>query len=229
MATRIRIDEDKHVRAVITDQEGGRTFYANAHYNQSAPGVISFIEEEGGDQGNIHAIVSGESPGTRDLEFEAVDSFFDDLEAAETFVVVDAVAFELILKPQAGVSLVLTKTGYKVRIIEQITPEISAEAVPVDEFGLGEHNGVPAPTAFYASGLTNIEWESVNGKFNFDTGGGPGPGPISGVLTLTLVPNEGGDDIIRVSATNSSGQPIVQDFAFRILNASQVALQVTET
>jgi hypothetical protein len=230
MATRIRIGEDKHIRATLTDQEGGRAFFANAGYSNDGPdfAAISFLEEEGGDSGNTHAIVSGEGPGTAVMDFDAVDSFFDNVSAQETFVVVDAVAFELILKPVAGVGLVVTKTGYKVRLTESVTPEIAAELVPIDEFGAGEHNGVPAPLAFYASGLTNVEWESVNGLFLFDTGGGPGPGPISDVLTLTLVPNAGGDDILRVSGTNFSGDPITQDFAFRILNASQVGLAVTE-
>jgi hypothetical protein len=132
----------------------------------------------------------------------------------EEFIVVDANGFSLRLI--AGQNVICSQVdGVNVLHLDlQTLFQVLATATPVDEFG--------------ASGLTNITWTSATGRFFFDVGGGANPGPAVDVLTLTLTPQSGGDDVITVSATNSIGQPISTEFLFRVAHATSARLAVTK-
>jgi hypothetical protein len=146
----------------------------------------------------------------------------------EEFIVVDANGFSLRLI--AGQNVICSQVdGVNVLHLDlQTLFQVLATATPVDEFGGRSDVERTAPTLVYASGLTNITWTSATGRFFFDVGGGANPGPAVDVLTLTLTPQSGGDDVITVSATNSIGQPISTEFLFRVAHATSARLAVTK-
>jgi hypothetical protein len=231
MTHKLRVHDLRAVHALVRDQQGDFIEVFNAGYNENEyAGIFSTLADPSDPGNSLKILVSGEAPGTGALEFDADDNFLNPIPThSEEFEVVDADRFMLSLTSLvSGVSVVRTVLegiDYLIGIGTQATPEIQAVATPQDEISrrFDQHLA-----SLYASGLTSIEWESQNGRFLFDMGGGPVPGPATGTLSLKLIPDSGGDDVITISAINSVGQAIATSFGFRILSPTEVVLEVTE-
>jgi hypothetical protein len=193
-------------------------FLLNETWDSSVPGVAT-VTQDGVDP--RLAEVEAVAPGTSIVTFEGGNQFSDPVSVAVPVTVLDASA----LRIQFGTALNL-KVIHDVNLVT-IIPEyenspggvrLAAAAIPVDS---RDRRGGALPN--YSSGLTAIEWHTDNQHVLFDKGSGPDP-TSTGDLTLDLVPNLAGPDVVHVSAINSLGQTITGQFNVLVLATAEVVI-----
>jgi hypothetical protein len=171
------------------------------------------------------ADVEAVAPGSVAVSFEGTNQFSDPVSTQAVATVLDASRFQLQLGAANHVTVKSRPNGYIFIPDHELSPgglRVAITAVPVD----ARYSSEPKEQPDYSSGLTSIEWTTDNQFILFDVGIGPDP-TASDVLTLDLVPNVAGEDVVHVTALNSLNQPI--SATMRILVLATASASISES
>lgn len=215
----MRIGETVEVEGQPLDAAGNPTeFLQGEAWDSTATGVATVTPD--GINPRL-AEVEAVAPGAATITFEGTNQFSDPMTAQAPATVLDASRFVIQLGPTNHV-VVRRENGRFVFIPDhELSPgglRVTATATAVDdrfgpkEPGTGSDDAMPD----YSGGLTNIEWTTDSQFILFDVGFGADP-TASDVLTLDLVPNVAGEDVVHLTALNSLSQPISADIRILVL------------
>jgi hypothetical protein len=221
----LRIGETFDLEAFPVDESGKDTFTVNETWNPTS-GDFDAIDYET-DEGN-QRIMHGEAiePGTVVFRFTADDLFADPIPPVDTLLrVLDADRLLLrIGAPSANVQVTTNNGMLVVRVSSDTpTPTIAVSAHPVDA-----RYGQRAETDMPAYNVMSIAWATQHQRVLFDMGGGANP-TATGTLSLNLVVNDFGEDVVTVTAVNSLGETITGTLPIQVLGSVSVSVAFTQT
>jgi hypothetical protein len=157
--------------------------------------------------------------GVVDLTFAGEDQFSDEVSIVAPVTVLAASRIDIQLGEHTNCTGGTVNGVHILRPLDnELTGSVAALGVPLDS---REEAGQPD----YSGSLSSILWSSDNGTVLFDAGGGPNP-TASGTLTLDLVLNAAGADVIRCTALNAVGASIAGAVNVYVKATTSVSLVV---
>jgi hypothetical protein len=216
----MRIGETIAVEGKPIDSLGDPTDFLLAETWDSSSDAVATVTPDG--ENPRLAEVEAIAPGTATVTFEGGNQFSDPVSITAQVRVLDASALRI--QFGAALNMEVSQTPNLVTIIpeHENSPggvRLAVAAIPIDERDRTGGDRVD----YAARGLTSIEWHTDNQRILFDKGFGPDP-TSTGDLTLDLVPNLAGEDVVYVSAVNSLGQTITGQFNVLVLATAGVVI-----